>query len=94
MDRSVLIMLPCPCWWRCDPRDCGVDAGGVRYGGAAEQRHYAPSELSGGETTAHWFVGRWYRPALILADEPTGNLDPDISKLWVLENFNRIGYWC
>ncbi len=62
--------------------------------GLAGKADRLPSELSGGEqqrvAVARAFVNR---PLLLLADEPTGNLDPDTSQdiMLLLERINRTG---
>ena len=62
--------------------------------GLAEKAKNLPSELSGGEqqrvAVARAFVNR---PLILLADEPTGNLDPANSEsiMSLLERINRTG---
>ena len=62
--------------------------------GLEEKAHRLPSELSGGEqqrvALARAFVNK---PRLLLADEPTGNLDPSTSVgiMKLLDRINRTG---
>jgi cell division transport system ATP-binding protein len=62
--------------------------------GLGQKMHRFPNELSGGEqqrvSIARAFVNR---PLILLADEPTGNLDPETSKgiMRLLDRINRTG---
>ena len=62
--------------------------------GLEGKEHRMPDELSGGEqqrvAVARAFVNK---PAILIADEPTGNLDPATSEgiMKLLERINRTG---
>ncbi len=71
-----------------EARELALEA--IREVGLTERASHRPSELSGGEqqrvALARALVGR---PAMIVADEPTGNLDPKTSE-GVFELFGRL----
>jgi cell division transport system ATP-binding protein len=62
--------------------------------GLGEKKNKYPNQLSGGEqqrvSIARAFVSQ---PPILIADEPTGNLDPDTSVgiMQLLHRINRIG---
>ena len=72
-------------------RDAGPRAGRLlEEVGLSDRGHHYPSQLSGGEqqriAIARALVND---PVIILADEPTGNLDPDLS-LEIMNLFREI----
>lgn len=66
----------------------------LEWVGLTERMHARPAQLSGGEqqrvAIARAVIGR---PELLVADEPTGNVDPDmaIKLLRLFEALNRLG---
>ncbi len=62
--------------------------------GLADKGHKFPSELSGGERQRVAIARSMARqPKILIADEPTGNLDPDTSRgiMQLLEEINNFG---
>ncbi len=96
-DRTVFdnVALPMIISGTYEPREIGrrVRAALDKVGLLEREKDY-PATLSGGEQQrvgiARAVVNR---PMLLIADEPTGNLDPDLSReiMHLFEQFNRVG---
>jgi cell division transport system ATP-binding protein len=96
-DRTVYdnVALPLVICGETGVREIGkrVRAALDKVGLLGKERAY-PLSLSGGEQQRVGFARAVvHRPPILLADEPTGNLDPDLSRelMMLFEQFSQIG---